>query len=150
MDESIRDQVKKIIEEPLDWEFVLGQANFHKIAELLYNNIRAITASRTNINGIIKILEKVYMFNRLWNTYYLNESKIVLETLQDAGINVVVIKGPLFFTEKIYEDIGLRASNEVDILISRNDSEKIGKFFYLHLDFRQAQSHLLCHIPYNH
>ena len=53
-----------------------------------------------------------------------NELQTVLKTFNAAGIDVIVLKGA-FLAELVYENIGRRAMGDIDLLVKKEDLEKV-------------------------
>lgn len=104
----------------LDWRYIARQASFHKVAPLLYNNIKGLDIPQV----ILKDLEKIYTYTAFHNMLYLEELKQIIEISQKVNIKIIILKGPVL-AQETYGNIALRPFNDIDILIQKKDLDQL-------------------------
>jgi len=103
----------------LDWDYIFNQAITHKVAPLLYNNIKNIPIP----NDILKKFEQIYTYTAFHNMLYTEEMQRILEKLTNENINAVILKGPML-AQNIYGNIAVRPFSDIDILIKKEQLPK--------------------------
>ncbi len=123
MNEELKEKTLEILSRSLDWSYIVKNASQHGISPLLYYNLNKIST-----DNLVPEKESVY----LKKEYYRNLSRIILiydelekilTSFNDAGIDVLVLKGAALATT-LYPDIGLRPMSDIDILCHENDLSK--------------------------
>jgi hypothetical protein len=117
-----KDRIQSLLQSPLRWDAVLGRADRHGIAPLLYQAL-------SNFKNLVPPEH----FNFLSQHYQTNLHKslrlslqlirIVGELLAD-GIDVMPYKG-LALAEAVYGDIARRQSGDIDLLVRAADLARI-------------------------
>jgi hypothetical protein len=69
-------------------------------------------------------LKILYYKNAARNTLRYYELSTILKAFNDVGIDVIVLKGA-FLAEAIYKNIGLRPMSDIDLLIKKEDLQKV-------------------------
>ncbi|MBU7029485.1 MAG: nucleotidyltransferase family protein [Theionarchaea archaeon] len=123
MNEDTASRLKDILNQGLDWEYIVESSTVHCISPLLYWNLRSVEGKDVPEN-VIKQLGKKYLETVGKNMVFYYELGRVLRVLKDAGIHVICLKG-IFLAEIIYKNIGLRPFNDIDLLIRNEDLQKV-------------------------
>lgn len=122
IDESIRQSIKEILTQPIDWDFVIRESNSHGVGLLIYYNLIKINSD---------ILPQ-YVFTGWRNGYKLTlyrnlqlweEFCCIQEALNQAKIGVIPIKG-IILAHTLYHNLGLRPMADIDILVREEDVHK--------------------------
>jgi hypothetical protein len=100
----------------LDWEKVVGAAEYHGLAPLLLKNLLAADARLPEQES--KQLEQNNGRAIRQNLFLTSELLRVVSFLSEAGIEAVPLKGAVLAT-RIYGDIALRPFSDIDLLIRR-------------------------------
>jgi hypothetical protein len=115
----------------LDWERVVGAAEYHGVTPLLLRNLLAADVRIPERQ--FKSLEQNNARTVRQNLFLTSEMLRATSSLSEAGIEAVPLKGAVLAT-RIYGDIGLRPFSDNDLLIRREQispAEKIvSKFGY--------------------
>ncbi|WP_068776139.1 nucleotidyltransferase family protein [Paenibacillus sp. FJAT-26967] len=95
----------------------------HKLALITFWNIK-----KYKLEGLIPgkwrhILDLYFQSNQYRNERMMEELSSVLEALYNADVRCVLLKGSML-RYTVYPDIGLRYSNDIDLLIPENDLTK--------------------------
>ena len=126
MDEDITHKTKEILDDCLDWDYIVESSTRHRISPLLYWNLSSIDDGEYVPAEVMTKLRKRYHKNAARNKLLYDELSRVLKAFKDAGIGVIVLKGA-FLAEAIYKNIGLRQMSDVDLLIKKGDLRKAEK-----------------------
>jgi hypothetical protein len=108
-----------------EWEALSRLATKHGVAPLLYHRL-----SNANLQVPERVLDALcenYHHNAFKNAQYYQELAEVLKRLQDAGIEVIVLKGA-YLAKTVYQPEALRVIGDIDLLVKEADlgqSEKI-------------------------
>lgn len=121
MPEFVAGLVRNFANDRLDWHYVKKASIKHGVLPLVYRNLQAGGAGvpAETLDGMRK--DSLYIVAR--NLYL---AKVLLDTLrlfQDNGIFALPFKGPVL-AENVYGDLTLRMFNDLDILVSPEDSWK--------------------------
>lgn len=81
-------------------------------------------------NNVKKKLRSHYYSSFRRNMLLLDELDRVLKAFNEAGIEVIVLKGAAL-AQTVYPDIALRPMGDVDLLIRERDSNRIRKLLYV-------------------
>jgi hypothetical protein len=126
MDEAITHKVKGILNDCLDWDDIVEGSMRHGILPLLYWNLKRIDDGKDVPAEVMTNLRIVYYKNAVLNTLRYDELSKILIAFNDAGIDVIVLKGA-FLAETVYKNIGLRPMSDLDLLIKKGDLQKAEK-----------------------
>lgn len=110
----------------LDWEYILKNALENGTSCLLYKNLKQINEDILVPEWVIKKLEDVYFAITAENIFLLDELGKALKKFNQEGIPAIVLKGAALL-ENIYQDIGLRKMRDIDILVKKEQLDKIDK-----------------------
>jgi hypothetical protein len=119
MNESIRDEVRKIANNDLNWDYVVEKNRMNLISPLMYWNLSRTVQSQVP-ETIMMELETLYEEAHAQNIILYHELSAILKAFKDANIDVICLKGT-FLAEIIYQDIGLRSLRDIDLLIKKDD-----------------------------
>jgi hypothetical protein len=106
--------------EKMDWKYVLSLCGHHRVTPLVY---RALSSSGAVLpSATIATLKRAATQNALSAFAYLAETRRLCDLLQQAGIEVRVLKGvPL--SQRIYRDPAVRDVGDIDLLIEAGKAE---------------------------
>jgi hypothetical protein len=120
MDEATRHGIKRLLNNRLDWDYIVRSSTRHGISPLVYWNLCKIDTGKKVPEDVMTELRERYYNNIARNMLLYNELSNVLKAFTDAGIDVIVLKGA-FLAEAVYKNIGLRAIGDVDVLVKKGD-----------------------------
>jgi hypothetical protein len=106
----------------INWQQVAHLAVYHRVAPLLYYNIKKIDLPEKIVPGnIVSLLEKHYFSNLSRNLRLWNEFIFIYDNLRNKGIELIPIKG-IIFSRISYPDPALRPiAADIDIIIKEKD-----------------------------
>lgn len=135
LNKSNLSEIHRILKSPLDWQRVQRLSFVHELSPILYLKLRSRryksseTKNKLASNDQIpeKVLSKLkqqWLDNSLQNMIYFAELEAVLRKSAEASVPVVVLKSiPLL--ESVYQEIGTRVLNDLDILVKREHLSKM-------------------------
>jgi len=121
-DSSKDRQIGALLQNNLDWDFLVEAALFHGILPLLYNAIRnaALTAVPQDVVENLRVRSLQIAARNLVLTRVLTE---VLVQLRGKGIQAIPLRGPKLAVD-LYGSIALRGCDDLDILVHTMDAVK--------------------------
>lgn len=123
MDDDIELNVNEILNEVLDWNYIVECSVKQGISPLLYWNLSKISDDKAIPHEVVKSLKKMYYSNLARNILLYDELSKILTAFKKAGIDTIVLKGA-FLAEEIYKNIGLRQMSDIDLLIKKENLQK--------------------------
>ncbi|OGL48241.1 MAG: hypothetical protein A3C43_04275 [Candidatus Schekmanbacteria bacterium RIFCSPHIGHO2_02_FULL_38_11] len=124
MDENVCASNLDMIKKGLNWEHIYETAKNHNVAPLMYPNLKELNNNHPIPQNILFKFRKSYHSNGIRNTRLYNELAILLKEFKENGIEVMFIKGAALAI-LVYKNIALRPMSDVDILIKKEDAEKV-------------------------
>lgn len=112
------DRVHQLLEDDLDWHYLLATANRHGVIPLLYYHLSQIGA-KVPPRIISKLRDKSYEISRA-NFSLTAELIKTVHFLEAHGIQVISFKGPTLAITA-YGDLGLRQFTDLDLFIHAHD-----------------------------
>lgn len=119
LDPERTEEIKALLQEALDWDFLLRAAALHGMAPLLYRHLK--TTGRQLIPAAAwESLRQEILKNAAWNLTLSRELINILSFFESHDIVAIPFKGPALaaFT---YGNITLRQFNDLDLLVRRED-----------------------------
>ena len=92
LDDGVTHEVKEVLNDYVDWGYVVESSIRHGISPLLYWNLSKIDDGRYVLDEVMAKLRKSYYRTTAWNMLLHDELNKVLKAFKDAGIDVIVIK----------------------------------------------------------
>lgn len=138
LNKSNLSEIHRILESPLNWQRIQRLSFIHELSPILYLKLRSRCSRRykssetknklaSNDQIPEKVLSKLkqqWLDNSLQNMIYFAELEAVLRKSAEASVPVVVLKSiPLL--ESVYQEIGTRVLNDLDILVKREHLSKM-------------------------
>jgi len=103
----------------LDWQRMQRLARFHRVLPLVYERLRAIAPGLVP-PGAMQEMAAFRKANEL-HTFQMTADLVrVVRALEDEGISVLCLKGPMLAT-LVYGDPALRCFEDLDILVQLSD-----------------------------
>jgi len=105
-----------------EWHTVVELSQQHSITSLLYHRLKSLNLSLPG--DISQELELEYLKQAQRNIRLYHELGKLLRLLQEKNIAVIVLKGA-YLAEAVYDNIGLRRMSDVDLLVKKNDLQRV-------------------------
>jgi Uncharacterised nucleotidyltransferase len=115
------DKLYRLAGARLDWDYILAQADRHRIQTLLYANLRNLPLLPDHYK---RLLASHYSLKKLQGEAKMEGFKKVLQEIDRCGVKAVLLKG-VYLASNLYQDPGLRPFADMDILIRPSDTERV-------------------------
>lgn len=122
LDSANVDILNEIVNENLDWAYIVELSSINRVFPLLYRNLKAHCPARVP-PSVLQQLKILCLTNVGRNLRLLAALFSVVDVLKSNDIDVLVFKGPALAAD-VYGDIGLRSFGDLDLLVSRSDLQK--------------------------
>lgn len=119
-----KEQAENLFSQINSWESFYELALFNKLVPHLYHNLKKEGYWKYLPPAIQAKFEHRAEEIRIKNSDRLATAKSILQVFNDKGIPFVVLKGVLF-SETIYQNIGYKRMNDIDLLIRKEDLSSI-------------------------
>lgn len=114
--------ILKHMNKNLDWSYFYQFASKHKIFPLVYKNLSGLQELNSEEQILYKLRED-YRNNQFLSLLLTNELLRLVDALNQKDIKVLVLKGPIL-SMSLYQDLSMRHSRDIDILISPSDRKE--------------------------
>lgn len=121
----IKESLKNILYDDLNWLYILQESIKEGIACLLYNQLSNLEYVDIP-EDIWRNLKEIYYLNTYRNIKIFNELENILSSFNNNGLKVIPLKG-VYLLEKIYNNIALKGLTDIDLLVKKEDLPKIDK-----------------------
>lgn len=118
-------RTKALLQESMDWEYLLRTARRHGVAPLLYWHLGATYPDAVPEN-VLGRLRDHFRVNSLQNLFLTGELLRILNAFETREIPAIPYKGPTL-AASVYGNLALREFNDLDILVHRRDVPKAGE-----------------------
>jgi len=125
LDPAPAERLRELLQETLDWEYLLAMAERHCLIPLLHFHLTAPTASPIS-PGVMSRLQDASYENTRSSLSLTGELIKVLEFLGANGIRAIPFKGPTL-AMRAYGDVGLRQFGDLDVLVPKRDVPQVKK-----------------------
>jgi hypothetical protein len=116
---AVAQRIREITSEPLDWDYILFEAEENSITPLLAKNL-AEFAPTALPRALDELLKKTCRANTVRNLYLTAELIHIFELFRSKGIEAASYKGPALAAQA-YGDVALREFEDVDIVLRQRD-----------------------------
>ena len=128
MSDAAINAASELLHQDLDWDYVLSIAVLHGVAPLFHYGL-------TQLGGIVDLstevpeaawseLERISIHNRTRNKRLYRVIRDIFAAFEQAGVQAIGLKD-LALVRTVYPDLGLRPMGDIDVLIRREDYEKV-------------------------
>jgi hypothetical protein len=112
-------RIEKLLQQAIDWQYLIEKASRHKVLPLLYVRLQEIGAHAVPAD-VMEQLQAVFRQNTQRNLFLTRELIAVIQLLRGQGIPAVPYKGPVM-AQSVYGNLSLRQMVDLDILIHPRD-----------------------------
>lgn len=123
VDRKHTDRIEFLVQQELDWHFLIQLATKHGVVPLLYTNLKAICPEAVPASAL-NTLQRIFQITAQRNMLLAGELVRVLGCLSQHEIVAVPYKGPAL-AQSIYGNIALRPSSDLDIIVQQQDVLKV-------------------------
>ncbi len=121
--------MRKLVNNGLDWDYLLQIGKTHGLAPLLYYHLNRIDHNHRIPQSIMDQLHTIYYSNLIRNLLLYEELRGVLKSFEEKGIPVVALKG-IVLAEFVYKNVALRPMADVDLLVQKRNLSEITKTLF--------------------
>lgn len=122
IDEACKERICRLLAEEIDWEYLYSSAQDHGLSSLLYSRLNSLFPEAIPTDYAQKLREH-FLWSTIRNQSLFEELGRVLGLLENEGIPVIPLKGP-YLALKLYGDLALRWSSDLDIMVRKVDTER--------------------------
>lgn len=112
-------EVKKVVENSINWDYWLELVKVHGVAPLVYQ-ICQQHLSNLIPEKVLNSLDFFYRQNIARNLSLSNELVKIFKLLKEHNINILPYKGPVL-SEYLYQNLALRCSTDIDLIVLESD-----------------------------
>jgi hypothetical protein len=117
---ALRARIRTLIETPIRWGPLLDAAERHGVTPLVHTHLRSLAPDGAIPAGARLALFGAFHRGTSQSLRQERELRTLLDRFSAAGVAVIVLKGP-DLAERVYGDLQLRWSADLDLLIRRDD-----------------------------
>ena len=124
------EQVMSILQHPLDWDRILGDALWHKLQGFCYRHLSAQPIVDSVPERILRQLQEKYRHTAAKQMYFRSALGRILAALNESAIDILLMKGAALVDNVYGGDIGIRPMADLDMLVRPEqirEAEKIAK-----------------------
>jgi hypothetical protein len=115
LDEARVDQLRRLLQQPLDWDRIIEAAVLHRVIPLLYQTLNTHVPTLVPTE-VLEELRQKFQDNQFDNLALTQELLQLLKLLAEHQIPAIPFKGPVLATA-IYQNLALRMFSDLDILV---------------------------------
>ena len=122
IDSQVRDRIRSLVVESLDWEYLFLIARRHSVVALLYYGLQETAADLVPVQHYQR-LQKYFQENAARNVVLNAELCRLLALLAENGIEAIPYKGPVLALFA-YNNLALRRFVDLDVMVRKEDATK--------------------------
>jgi len=116
-------RIRELSQNNIDWDYLLSLAGRHGLMPLLFHRLNSICHEAVP-SSILSRLKNHFNANLGYNRFLTGELLKLLNLFENHGIPAVPFKGPVL-ASSIYGDLSLRQFSDLDILIHKQEFNKV-------------------------
>ena len=116
---GISEEIRRILEGPLDWDYLFSEAAENSITPLLDGQLRAVAPDRVPAEQRER-LTAACRANTVRNLFLTAELTKILNVFRSRGIQAIPYKGPVLAAQA-YGDLTRREFEDLDIILRQRD-----------------------------
>ncbi|MEM7817128.1 MAG: nucleotidyltransferase family protein [Candidatus Aenigmatarchaeota archaeon] len=126
--EEIKDLsfLNKLAKAKFNWKLFLKLAKKNSLITFLYRNLKRYSELDFFPEFVKEKIKGIYYYNLARNIFILEELKHLLKVFNSEGIKLVGLKG-LFLSEFLYNNIDIKPTTDIDLLVQIKDLKLIDK-----------------------
>ncbi len=106
----------------MDWQKIAELATFHQLGGVLYDKIKNYQSLVPE--SVFQLLRNEQLKMGMQNVYLYEQLDEQLHKLCELGVEAILLKGA-YLAREVYDHLGLRCMSDVDLLVKRQDLEKV-------------------------
>ncbi|MBE9115742.1 nucleotidyltransferase family protein [Lusitaniella coriacea LEGE 07157] len=108
-------RVRQLVQNKIDWQYLLVAAQWHSVTPLLYWQLKAICPEAIP-SKVLQKIKKYFKINVQRNFFLTSQLLKILKEFKRQGIEVIPFKGSIL-SATVYNNIVLRKFYDLDILV---------------------------------
>ncbi|MEB3189183.1 MAG: nucleotidyltransferase family protein [Snowella sp.] len=116
---EISQQIQTLVQQTLDWSYLLQIATRHSVLPLLYQNLKTLCPEAVP-KPVLSELRNFFHTNATHNLFLTQELLQILKLFQDNDIPAIPFKGPVL-AASVYGNLALRQFGDLDIWVREED-----------------------------
>ena len=136
LNDAIKKQICLLVQQDIDWEYLISLASKHGVLPLLFNSLNN-TCPEAIPKKTLSKLRSFFQQNIQRNLLLTSQLLKILEIFQANGVNAVPFKGPMLAVS-VYGNPAYRQFCDLDIFVKKKDFSKAKKLLLCN----QYQLHL--------
>ena len=121
-----KEEIIQLMKQKLNWFKILEYAIRHKVAPLMYKNLRDIELLKEIPYEIGRLLNTYYYATKERNIYLGEETKKFIKLCEESNVKCSILKGA-YLIPCVYKDMGIRTTHDIDCLVSKSDKKIVTK-----------------------
>lgn len=113
------ERIKSLVQQSLDWQYVIRLAQQQGVMPLLYVNLQKICAASVPTD-VLQSLEQLFSTNRFSSLLLTSELIKIFTLLEKQAIAIVPYKGPVL-AAAVYGDVSLRQYCDLDLVLHQEN-----------------------------
>lgn len=130
IDTATVERIKTLLQQDVNWEWLIQLAHQHRVAALLYCNLN-VTYSEAVPKAVLNMLRLEFQTIAQRNLFMMQELLRLLKLFDAHNIPAIPFKGPVLATD-IYGNLALRQFGDLDILLHKRDILKAKNLMLSH------------------
>jgi len=130
IDNKTKEKIIYLIDEELNWDYLIYEALKHHVMPLLYFNLNSICSEKIP-EDLMDKLRYYFDYNARRNSMLSRELIQILKLLKEQNIIAIPYKGPEMAAQ-IYGNQALRQFNDIDLFLLKMDIVKAKEILNLH------------------
>ena len=130
IDNKTKEKIIYLLDEELNWDYLIYEALKHHVMPLLYFNLNSICSEKIP-EGVMDKLRYYFDYNTRRNSMLSRELIQILKLLKEHNIIAIPYKGPEMAAQ-IYGNQALRQFNDIDLFLLKMDIVKAKEILNLH------------------
>ena len=123
MNDEIKSQIVSLIQQEMDWDYLLQRSSKHKLTPLLYWQLNKVSHDSVP-KDVMEHLKTFFLENAQKNLLYMGELLRILELFDSHDITAIPYKGPILAIQA-YGNLAFRQFDDLDIFIFKKDILKV-------------------------
>jgi hypothetical protein len=119
MNGEIKSQIVSLIQQEMDWDYLLQRSSEHRLTALVYWQLNKVCHDSVP-KDILEHLKTFFLENAHKNLLYMGELLKILDFFESHGITAIPYKGPVLAIQA-YGNLALREFDDIDIFAFKKD-----------------------------
>ncbi|MBN1930029.1 MAG: nucleotidyltransferase family protein [Desulfobacterales bacterium] len=119
-------EIQALLSDEIDWKDFQEKTYAHRIAPLVYSNLKQLDLLNFVPKPVIRALEMSLVYTSRANIMMGEELKKILCVFNERGISCIVLKGHAFIETIYHKNPAVRPLRDIDLLLKKNEVKEAG------------------------